>query len=444
MKENYKEMVKQGKLRQDKQQERVVSHLSSIGNRMVAAKGSGGLTARGTPKKVKGLYLHGSVGTGKSMLMDSFSNELSALLPGQVWRQHFHEFMLHVHKRIHQHKLSLSSQHAIPAVAAEICAVSSLLCLDEFQVTDIADAAILSQLMGALWAGGVTLVATSNRPPEKLYENGLNRHVYLPKFEALLHSHCKVVDISLEAPAHIDYRLGGTPLEDLFVVGSNAPEAMEEVWQRLHSQRKATADEQHVTLDIAYGRTLTAKRRGERAAWFGFQEVCGAALGASDYLCLAADLDVLFLHTVPVFSLNTHNEARRFMNLVDIFYDQGCAVVLGAEGSPAELLRLVDEHEGGQSLGQQPSPVEGQEVVLSVGKGGGSSSGWATTYIGDVEWSSTGRVGVSLAALSSIRDVSFSKARAVSRLEEMRSARYLASRPRCAALLAAVAPRRDP
>jgi len=146
--------------------------------------------------------------------------------------------------------------------------------------------------------------------------------------------------------------------------------------------------------------------------------------------------------------------------------------VLAAAAPPPELLQLVDEGEGQQRLGEQPSPVEGHEVVLSVGKGGGASSGWATTYINDVEWSrrlpslsppprvfphppacrvawagltgsgargsSTGRVGVSLAALSAIRDVSFSKARAVSRMEEMRTLRFLASRPRCAALLAAI------
>ncbi|KAJ1493208.1 AFG1-like ATPase-domain-containing protein [Baffinella frigidus] len=467
---NYEAKLVKGTVRPDERQAALVDALGVMLEKLVeSVKESGGNT------KTKGAYIFGPVGSGKSMVANMAFEAASQLIPGRTLRLHFHDFTTMVHSEMHRAKQNAPSEQAVPAVARGIAEKTSLLYLDEMQVTDIADAAILSRLIAQLFALGVCVLFTTNRAPTELYKDGLNRHVYMPQFERLLAKHCHVIDFAAGDTPHIDYRIGGLPTPILYSPASPAGDAsMQRLWERVAalelsananpnftnknpSTNKATNKAEGAekggggegvgqSIPLPFGRSMVARRVSKRAVWLDFEEAFCRPLGPGDYVSLASRFDVFFLSGVPVLSLKTHNEANRFLKFIDTVYDSACAVVIQAEAEPAELLRMVDEAEGGQSLtgygealkeSQQTFSVP-KEVIMSVRKEGGSSSSSSTTFIGDTEWSSTGLVGVSLAALSAVRDVTFSKERAVSRLTEMRCAAFLVNRPRGAVLLQAL------
>ena len=470
--QRYEKMVADGVLRPDRRQHGVIRTLAVILSALVdglpAHEGVGGGKGADAKRKVKGLYVHGEVGSGKSMAMNLFFEAARELLPqGAVRRVHFHEFMLQVHAQLHKYKEAAprGSPRAIPAVAKLKARDARVLCLDEFQVTDIADAAILAQLMDTMWRAGVCVIATSNRAPCQLYKDGLNRHVYLPKFEKALAKYCVVHDLtsgdhSAGAPV-IDYRVGGHPIAGLYILSAGSARekhttspALRRTWDAIvgvggggiQVVGEGKVGGSSVAVGVGFGRhvsaELTVKQGRVRAAWFAASELFDSALGAVDYLALTKEFDVVVVSGLAAFDLRRHNEARRFMCFVDILYDEGCLVVLEAQSPVHELLRLVDEKEGGQELGHRPpsNSSDSGEVTVNLhvkGEGGASSSG-STTYINDTEWSSTGRIGVSMAALSGVRDVTFSKERAISRLIEMQCAGYLSTRPRCSPFLPAL------
>ena len=271
-----------------------------------------------------GLYLFGGVGRGKSMLMDMFF--ASALL-AKKRRVHFYAFMLEVHQRIHERRREKGDP--IEPVARDIAAETVLLCFDEFQVTDIADAMILGRLFTALFAAGVVVVATSNRAPDDLYKDGLQRERFLP-FIALLQSKLDV----LELDGGRDYRLQQFAGRQVYFVPNddNAHRAMLRAFGDLTDNSSATSD----TL-LVQGRFLVVPRAAKEVAWFEFAELCGRPLGPADYLALCRQYHTVLVEDIPRLGPDQRNEARRFNMFIDTLYEAHGNLIASAAAPPQEL-----------------------------------------------------------------------------------------------------------
>ncbi len=281
---------------------------------------------------IRGLYIHGSVGRGKTMLMDMFF-ELAPIRKKR--RAHFHEFMADVHNRIHAHRQKLKNGETkqtdpVRPVADEIISDAELLCFDEFTVTDIADAMILSRLFTALFERGCVLVATSNVAPDDLYRDGLNRGLFLPFIE-VLKRHADVV--TLDSPT--DYRM--EKLESMPVyhmpLTPDTDRAMDEAWQTVASGQTERPAEIRMK-----GRMLPVPRTARGAARFTFAQLCEAPLGASDYLAIATAYHTIFLDHVPQLGPEKRNAIKRFIILVDALYDHGVRLFVSAAAMPEHLV----------------------------------------------------------------------------------------------------------
>ena len=280
----------------------------------------------------KGVYLHGGVGRGKSMLMDLFFAEAAA---GPKRRVHFHEFMLEVQARLHALRRDGDVEDPLRPLAGELAGEARLLCFDEFHVVDIADAMILGRLFEGLFERGVVVVATSNWPPRRLYENGLNRDRFLPFVDLLL---TKVDAVALDGP--VDYRL--RHLRELPVyhhpLGAEAAAALERAFALLGDGEPPRAEE----IAVGANRRLAVPRAAGRAAWFGFADLCARALGAADYLALTERYGALLLADVPLLTPDKRNEARRFMTLVDALYERRVMLFVSAAAAPEDLYASGD------------------------------------------------------------------------------------------------------
>ena len=280
--------------------------------------------ARKTPA-IKGLYIYGSVGRGKTMLMDWFYEAATA---ERKRRSHFNEFMGDVQDRIHSARRS-SSGDPIAPVAAAIAAETQLLCLDEFFVADIADAMILSRLFGQLFDSGLTLVTTSNTPPDELYKGGLNRDLFLPFIDVLKrNADIFFLDIG------VDYRLAKLAGTQVYVtpLGPAARAALDAAWRRLTGTDKGAP----ATL-TNHGRTIAVPEAAEGVARFSFDSLCRAPLAASDYLVIARAYHSIIIDDVPVLKDGERDTARRLILLVDTLYDRGIRLIVSAAAEPAEL-----------------------------------------------------------------------------------------------------------
>ena len=314
--------------------DRLIEELSA---KRLAAKSSalGWLFARKRPARepVRGLYVHGEVGRGKTMLMDLFFG----LTPVRRKRRaHFNDFMADVHDRIQKHREKLKrgevkESDPIPPVARALAEEAWVLCFDEFTVTDIADAMVLSRLFSALFDEGVVLVATSNVAPRELYRDGLNRGLFEP-FIAILERHARV--LNLDSPT--DHRRRRLERMKVYVtpLGAEADAQMDAAWEAATAGRAVHAEALKVK-----GREVVAPRAAGAAARFTFAELCGAPLAARDYLAIAARFDTLFLDHVPIMGQDRRNEAKRFILLVDTLYDNKVRLVASAEGPPEALYR---------------------------------------------------------------------------------------------------------
>ncbi|MCJ9672480.1 MULTISPECIES: cell division protein ZapE [unclassified Neorhizobium] len=286
----------------------------------------------GRPREIRGLYVHGSVGRGKTMLMDMFFKKAPTT---KKRRAHFHEFMADVHNRIHDHRQKLKRGETkqadpVPPVAAALFAEAELLCFDEFSVTDITDAMILARLFTELFGLGCVLVATSNVAPDDLYRDGLNRGLFLP-FIVLLNRYVDVV--TLDSPN--DYRMQKLASLPVYVtpLDARADAAMESAWHQVTEGEKAAPAEIPIK-----GRSIHVPSAAGRAARFDFKDICGKPLGASDYLALAHRFDAIFVEHVPQLGPEKRNETKRLINLVDTLYDHTVRLYVSAATAPEGIL----------------------------------------------------------------------------------------------------------
>ena len=361
----------------------------------------------------RGIYIHGPVGVGKSFLMDLFYASVNG--PITKRRVHFHEFMLDVHRRIFVYKQKHPRNDAMPNIAQQLAQEAQLLCFDEFQVTDVADAMILKRLFLLLLDMNVVVVATSNRSPDALYEGGLNRSLFLPFIDMLKQS---FDIISMEGSA-TDYRLETRADGQSYFWSNKDAHSDKKSENDIQAQLKeifggteSTSDAE--VIPVLFGRTVRVERVNDRCAWFHFSELCYQPLGAADYISLCNRFPVLIIERVPQLDANHLDEARRFVTLIDVCYESRTRLVLAAKVPLDEL--FVD-------FSAQIESSDGNEELFVSEKGGNSSS-FATTMIRtkegeDMEWSATGRMGASLAQLSAANDLAFSYRRAMSRLVEM-------------------------
>ena len=334
-------LITSGELKPDPAQKAMAARfdrlLADLHAQRPARKSSalGWLFASRKPETVsapKGLYIHGGVGRGKTMLMDMFF-ELARVKRKR--RAHFHEFMADVHDRIHKHRQRLKAGETkqadpVPPVAESLVEVARLLCFDEFSVTDIADAMILSRLFGELFQRGCILVTTSNVEPDNLYKDGLNRGLFLP-FVDLLKQYVEIVPLD----SLTDYRLekdSGLPVFR-HPLGVEADMAMDAAWRRETAGRAAKAE------TIAFrGRGIAVPQAVGRVARFAFTDLCEKPLGAADYLEILAHYDTLFVDHIPFLGADKRNETKRFINLVDTIYDHRVRLFASAAAAPENLL----------------------------------------------------------------------------------------------------------
>ncbi len=344
----YSALVDAGEIERDPAQEAVVAKLAELEARLrehaLARKSSalGWLFGRREAKvPVRGLYVYGEVGRGKTMLMDLFF-EASAVPHKR--RAHFHEFMQDVHERVHafRHRLKygeIAGDDPIRMTADAIADEAWLLCFDEFHVNDIADAMILGRLFTRLFERGVVVVATSNIAPDDLYKDGLNRALFLP-FIALLKERLEI----LRLKARTDFRLEKLGAAAVWHVPADAAAraALDETW------RKLTAGEPALPRDLPVrGRILHVPLAARGVARFSFAELCGKPTGAADYIRLARDFHTLLLDAIPVMDYDRRNEAKRFITLIDTLYDNSVKLAATADAEPD---RLYLANEGVEAL----------------------------------------------------------------------------------------------
>tara|TARA_R110000868_G_C10938740_1_gene766901 strand:- start:1576 stop:2721 length:1146 start_codon:yes stop_codon:yes gene_type:complete len=340
----WRERVGSGELSADADQEQAALALTGLSERL-ASWTPGARTFFGKLKPVpRGLYLWGGVGRGKSMLMDIFVDNAPVAAKR---RAHFHEFMQDVHARIggwrglseaerkrRPEYVSSAGDDPIPPVARGLAQEARLLAFDEFQVSDIADAMILGRLFDRLFEEGVVVVATSNRHPDDLYTDGINRQLFLP-FIAELKARLDLLELN----GGVDHRLRQLEAAPVYYapLGAEAEHAMSLAWKRL--TQGATP---HACIIEVKGRKLTVERQTAGVAWFTFSELCARPLGAADYLAIAARFHTILLDFVPRLQIDKRNEAKRFVTLIDALYEARTKLVMSADAEPEALYPAGD------------------------------------------------------------------------------------------------------
>ncbi len=336
----YQSLVDAGEISSDAAQLAVARRLDALNveladYRLTRRKSTGlaWLFSRGEKRQpVRGLYVWGDVGRGKTMLMDLF---IEASPVKRKRRAHFHEFMADVHERIHAYRQKLKAGEVkgddpIAPVAADLAEEAWLLCFDEFSVTDIADAMILGRLFGRLFEEGVVVVATSNVVPDLLYRDGLNRALFLP-FIKLLQEKMAVVKLESRTDFRLE-KLAGQPVW-ITPPGPEADAAMDAAWQRLTGG--AAGEPAELTVK---GRQVAVPAQAHGVARFSFADLCEKPLGGADYLAIAHQYHTVLIDRIPVMQgLEKRNEAKRFIILIDALYDNQVKLVASAGAEPHRL-----------------------------------------------------------------------------------------------------------
>ena len=344
----YHALINAGELSSDADQSRAVAALERLHRELIDYAPSGhrklgffsrwaSVLARSSENRSgvpKGIYLYGGVGRGKSMLMDLFYSVAPVAAKQRI---HFHEFMLDVHARLKDWHDTAARQRKprnggagedpIPFIAKQLSMQTTLLCFDELQVTDIADAMVLTRLFNELFSLGVILVATSNRPPDDLYKHGLNRHRFLPFIEQIKQ---RLEIIPLQGPVDYRYnRLKGAQTY-YFPVNEETTAQLSATFFRLTDRNiadraKVPSEELHV-----HGRALFVPKAARGVAVFSFKRLCANPLGTADYLAIARTYHTVIMVAIPQFSPDNNDEARRFINLIDAFYEHNVKFLCSA------------------------------------------------------------------------------------------------------------------
>ena len=321
--ETYAEKTAGGELRDDPAQLSIVARLEKLAEALESQERRGVfgkfLNKNGT---LRGIYIYGDVGRGKTMLMDLFFAGLKVKNKNRI---HFHAFMQDVHRR----RQALKDADVIAQIARDLAQQARVLCLDEMQISDIADAMIVGRLLQALMANGVVIVTTSNLPPDQLYRGGLNRGLFLPAIE-MLQTQFDVV--ALASPT--DYRLGRVKAWESFVtpLGLQADAHVQKIWERLTDVPKGGPVEIPVL-----GRSLRVPESAHGCARFSFADLCEAPLGPPDYLALAVYFQTLFVEGIPALKTSQRNEAKRFVLLIDTLYDAKRHLVASSAEAPERI-----------------------------------------------------------------------------------------------------------
>lgn len=330
----YQALITNGELRPDADQDSCAKRLATLQKELEAVPPRGSVLWRmfsKKPKPPRGVYMWGGVGRGKSMLMDLFYDSLQI---NRKKRAHFHEFMMDVHARLNEERKKEQGDPILPVVEA-LAGEAWFLAFDEMVVNNSADAMIMSRLFTGLVEAGVTLIATSNRPPVDLYKDGLNREHFLP-FIDLLENRLDV--ISLNGPT--DYRrerLGGV---DLWHVpnGDAATKALSEAFFRLTDY--PPEDRAHVPseeLPVQGGRSMHVPKALKGVGVFSFKRLCAEARGAPDYLAIARHFHSVIIVGIPILSKENRNEAARFVTLIDALYEYRVKLLASADAEPDAL-----------------------------------------------------------------------------------------------------------
>lgn len=487
----YQSLIARKRLRTDKHQHALVTRLATLQQDLVRIYGDENDHDHNKKKKKngiirnshistyfpnpRGLYIYGSVGTGKSHLADLFTSTLPSHIPRQ--RLHFHEFLNSIHYRLHLARSSPSSSSfykgdPLVQIGHEIVQHEArVLCFDEFQLTDIADAMILQRLFGAMWMAGGVLVSTSNRAPRDLYLNGLNREVVVP-FLREVERWCEVWEMG----GREDYRMrregagdgngegeGDSGRIQTFFVNDEegfTRKLEEEIAKVRRGGTGGDGDDggdakdplELISLPVYGSRTLQVSALPSPSSphqksstsytliTATFSQLCESPLSASDYHTLCTATSHLYLHGVRKFLAGEKDAVRRFITLIDVAYENGTRVICsygndeeseGEEPSLVESLREVFENIVPSASAASAASMMGGEkedekgIKMTVRAGGGASSSMMSTFIGETEWSATGLAEASLATGGAGEtDVGFAVGRAISRLYEMGSVRY--------------------
>lgn len=333
--ERYQRDLRRDDFRRDESQALAVKYLQELYDALLAdeaARHESGLGSllkkmlgRGNRPLIRGLYFWGGVGRGKTYLMDNFYESLP--FP-QKMRMHFHRFMRRVHAELKQLD---GEKNPLQKVADVIAAETRVICFDEFFVSDITDAMILGTLMSELFARGVVLVATSNIVPDGLYKDGLQRARFLPAI-ALLKEHTRVVNVD----GGVDYRLRALEQAELYHFPLDA-QADASLHKSFCSLLTSAGDEKQNEILIVEGREIRSRYSAEGVVWFDFVDICDGPRSQNDYIELSKEYHSVLVSNVPGLGRANDDQARRFINLVDEFYDRHVKLVISAERPLAEL-----------------------------------------------------------------------------------------------------------
>ncbi|KAF1321185.1 Lactation elevated protein 1, partial [Globisporangium splendens] len=387
----------------------------------------------------RGLYLHGSVGTGKSMLMDLFFANVATKHKRRV---HFNKFMLEVHERIQVHKkhqlktfgrqrnIDLDpKKDGITRVAEQIADESHVLCFDEFQVTDIADALIMRKLFGVFFRKGVVMIATSNTPPSELYRDGTNREYFMPFLDQLA-CHTKVVEINSD----VDYRMllssSSSAKDDsvdrnllLYPLNDATNAQLEAKYQELLKSNGSDAKEERLRIPVMMGRHLDVRGARNGVCRITFDELCNTEKGAADYKALCECFSAVVLEEVPSLNMEQHDQARRFILLIDELYEHRTKLLCSLAVPTRQIFNFDDASIDQQAhVPEDAAKLKNAQLEASVAQGIPPASSWD----GPVgAYNPAKMAGLQIQNLCALQDLKVAFKRAVSRLQEMQSDKYL-------------------
>ncbi|QDS69435.1 hypothetical protein FKW77_005428 [Venturia effusa] len=396
----YKTLLSTGRLTSNTGQAALVDRLARLQDSLVSSP----------DESQNGVYIYGSVGTGKSRIADLFAQTMPSGVTKR--RIHFYEFMMDIHSRLHVAR-SQSTYRGDPLIeiGRRVREESKVLCFDEFQVTDIADAMILKRLFGAIWNAGGVMVSTSNRHPNMLYEKGLNRSLFLP-FIAELQQRCEVWKLEGEQDYRMTMALNEIEKQTIFF--TNKDEFLQSLLEATNST-PLTPLEIQVMMSRKFHVEAARSNANQLIVHGTFKSLCEANLGSMDYYALCKAAKTIYISGLRKFRADELDFVRRFITLIDLAYESKTRVICLLE---VPLLEVFTNIVAGVD-------VRNAMEDMTVRGEGGSSSSMMCTFIGETEWSATGLEKASLASGGAGEtDVRFAVGRAISRLHEMGSRTY--------------------